>query len=285
MSSSKPSSSNSEPAPSREAGPPKPSWTTQVGFRLVRPPQGQYSPRTDERCFTYCSQSSGGRTDKQDPWCRSLCIRRVFAHEVQRIRTHEKNLSERSQDHAKYALPPEGQRSDEAQDGRSRDDSYERKLRQKDAQYWQEGWYLWYSTNRWAVQEKIDMMVHPLSVQADWAKHMAAVREEYEMKLKADPNEPMPTMMLTPPWILDPSRQSLLVHLPPTLHIFNHLEQLLAPTFKVTNIVRESLGSGAQKELAGRIWEKAWTGEPWLLARNVCSRMWKVWQDDSENDP
>lgn len=40
MSASQSSGSNSEYTPAREAAPPKPSWTSQTGFRLVRPPQG-----------------------------------------------------------------------------------------------------------------------------------------------------------------------------------------------------------------------------------------------------
>lgn len=46
---------------------------------------GMQSPRTDERCFTYCSQSISGRAHGQNPFCRSLCIRRIFAHEVRHL--------------------------------------------------------------------------------------------------------------------------------------------------------------------------------------------------------
>lgn len=37
---------------------------------------------------------------------------------------------------------------------------------------------------------------------------------------------------------------------------------MLSPTGHVLEVVKESLQSGAQKELAGRMWEKAWSDEP-----------------------
>ena len=80
------------------------------------------------------------------------------------------------------------------------------------------------------------------------------------------------------------SKQSLLVPLPPPPPpIFDHTRALLAPTYKLMDVLRESFESGAQKQLAIRMWEKAWSGEPYILARNACSRMWKLWKDNDRD--
>jgi hypothetical protein len=51
----------------------------------MRVPTGHNSPRTDERCFTYCSQTVAGRHRGRAPTCKSICFRRVFAHEVKKL--------------------------------------------------------------------------------------------------------------------------------------------------------------------------------------------------------
>lgn len=171
----------------------------------------RFSPRTDERCFTYCSQSAAGRSQRQEPWCRSICIRRVFAHEVRKSLLNAEhttdNLFDKSKrttpETTKYPLPPEGQRADEVYEGQTERDRYEQKLREKGAKYWEEGWYVWYSKSRWAAQEKVDLMMHDLPTQVGWWRHMAKQKEEWG-KFNADGNagwgdgEP-PTMTIAPP--------------------------------------------------------------------------------------
>lgn len=39
--------------------------------------------------------------------------------------------------------------------------------------------------------------------------------------------------------------------------------------------------------MAGKVWEKAWTNEPFKLAGVVCSRMWEKWKEgppDEDDD-
>lgn len=77
----------------------------------------------------------------------------------------------------------------------------------------------------------------------------------------------------------------MLIHLPALMPpIYDHMQNLLAPTVKVTAILRESIESGAQRQFAGLLWEKAWSTEPFLLARNVCKTVWKVWQNEDDNN-
>jgi hypothetical protein len=194
---------------------------------------------------------------------------------------------------AKYPLPPEGQRADEIPDANSESDTYERKLREKEVKYWKEGWYLWYSKSRWAAQEKVDLMMHDLPTQVGWSRHMANQQAEWaaldrERRAKHEWNDvELPTMTIAPPRrpILDPSKQSLLIHLPALVPpLYDQIQALLAPTFKVTTILRESFESGAQRQFAGLLWEKAWSGEPFILVRNVCKTVWKVWRDEDNKN-
>lgn len=142
--------------------------------------------------------------EKQEPWCRTICIRRVFAHEVQKTikRNNYNDSNEPTQEYVKYPLPPEGQRTDEMHDGELESDQYERKLREGDVKYWEEGWYLWYSKSRWAAQEKLELMMHDLPVHANWYRHMSKQRSDWERESRGKNDlgdwEP-PTMRMTPP--------------------------------------------------------------------------------------
>jgi hypothetical protein len=62
------------------------------------------------------------------------------------------------------------------------------------------------------------------------------------------------------------------------------INKYLDPTWKLLGIVHESVESGHQQELAKRMLEKARTPEPWILVRNVCSKMWKIWNEGPPDD-
>lgn len=167
---------------------------------------GRYSTKTDERCFTYCSQSVHGRLSQAEPWCRTVCIRKVFNHEVKRalavyeqdLKTHQRNLNTVDVE-AKYPLPPEGQRtakffgslfgtpssSSSSSSSSSRDAETEwHSIAEPskpvdEVKYWKEGWYLWMSESRWAAQEKMDLMMCDLEKQGEWQKYKDKVLEEW----------------------------------------------------------------------------------------------------------
>lgn len=163
---------------------------------------GKYSPKADEHCFTWCSQSVRGRYEEKEPWCRSICFRRVFEHEVQRLTSHfsrdsafqlhaaaaaTRDHQSQSQVHAgpstssslasttrasdeRFPLPPEGQPSSAL----TADDSIVGGPRTRDVCYWQEGWYVWMTKNSWAVQERVEVMALDLEKQTEWMR----VKEE-----------------------------------------------------------------------------------------------------------
>src|ERR1700761_2340559 len=102
-----------------------------------RYPTGSYSPQIDERCITYCAQSSEGRTKNAEPWCRSICLRYVKPHEIGK---------------QKIVLPPEGQPEEAVSQGQVGAPGAQ------NVKHWREGWYLWTTKSRWASQERLDVM-------------------------------------------------------------------------------------------------------------------------------
>jgi hypothetical protein len=49
-------------------------------------------------------------------------------------------------------------------------------------------------------------------------------------------------------------------------------------------ILRDSVASGEQKEFAQRIWEKAWTDEPLLLATRSFRSAYERWKERDTAD-
>ncbi|RPD53412.1 hypothetical protein L226DRAFT_540469 [Lentinus tigrinus ALCF2SS1-7] len=209
MSSSASSSSSSSSSSSYQSQEPPPRqelwWDRLPSLKIVRPPKGPFSPQVDERCFTFCSQSISGRIHGQDPWCRSICFRRVFKHEVERVLSHHRTKTVTQAPGKKpvveikdvveavplkHPLPPEGQRysgwlamlmgdrfgrpsgSDQhaSADDHTHDHDQAQAHVQRETRYWQEGWYLWWSGSRWAAQEKLDLMRRDLEGQSEWQR-------------------------------------------------------------------------------------------------------------------
>lgn len=71
---------------------------------------------------------------------------------------------------------------------------------------------------------------------------------------------------------------------PPLPPIDEYIRNALAPANKVLNLTRDSLTSGQQVKFVGRLWEKAGTDQPFVLARNVFQRAWKVWVSEDDED-
>ena len=129
-------------------------------------PPGRFSPKSDEWCLTYCSQSIRGRIHSKEPNCRSICIRKIFPHEVRNVLSFNGHKSVGPDGKAKYPLPPEGQPINLPRllGGTSNNDSEDRP-RTSATNYWDEGWYLWTGQTRWAVLQKTDMMMLDLQKQ------------------------------------------------------------------------------------------------------------------------
>jgi hypothetical protein len=142
-------------------------------LNIIRTFTGKLSPQTDERCFSYCSQTTRGRTEGREPTCRSVCFRRVFAHEVRTAIAHDEALKGKTpQKDYGYPLPPEGQPNPDSLSSSS--------PKSDDIRYWEEGWYLWTSRSRWAAQERLDLMMWDLDRQAHWQQKKDQVQKEWD---------------------------------------------------------------------------------------------------------
>lgn len=254
----------------------------------------------DERCFTYCSQTIRGRLERTEPYCRSICLRRVFAHEVQKIlATHD---GQQQTVQTKYPLPPEGQRTPsltELLTGQPADE--EDKSQPAEARHWDEGYYFWASKSRWAAQERMDLMMCDLEHQTEWQRYKDEMNEQWAQNVGQVAHHPAERdatdahgseadhgghdpLQKPFPDLLDESIL-LQIPIPPPLNPFgDQITNLLAPSHKMLGLVYATVHSGEQWGFAKRIWEKAWTPEPFVLARNVCSKMWEKWKNEPPND-
>ena len=151
--------------------------------------KGRFSPKTDEWCFTYCSQSINGRIHSKEPYCRSFCIRKVFTHEVRNVLSFKSHRSIGADGKAKYPLPSEGQPQNVPKLlGGEQGDDPDEELNQRKPQstkYWDEGWYLWMGKSRWAIQERTETMLLDLEQQ----QRMETLKELKKKEAAMDKNK------------------------------------------------------------------------------------------------
>jgi len=289
--------------PQRTRKPPLADWPT---IKILTPPKGRFSLQTDEWCLTYCSQSVTGRIHSKEPFCRSICIRKIFPHEVKNIVAFKSHRNVGTDGKAMYPLPSEGQppnvpRYLGGSPAEDDDDDIFPKKSIDGVKTWDEGWYLWTSDSRLAIHEKTDMMLMDLDQQRRLAEHMDQRREvwqDYQDHLQKVPSNQngdetqkngQPSRwwgpIVPPRPIPEFSSHSLLVPLPlDTPPFWDRIGKLLAPSYKVLNIFQESLVSGEQRKFAERVWEKTWSNEPFILASRTFSRAYERWKDVRDED-
>ena len=107
-------------------------------------------------------------------------------------------------EYIKHPLPPEGQRADRVPGGKSENDRYERKLRERDVKYWEEGWYFWGSKGKWGMYEKLELMGLDLSKHTNWYKHMDKQRRNWDRNISSQSDmghsESGPPGVIAPHW-------------------------------------------------------------------------------------
>ncbi|KAJ3496825.1 hypothetical protein NLJ89_g10431 [Agrocybe chaxingu] len=303
MSSSESSSASSQQPQQQQQRVRKPPFADWPTIKILTPPQGRFSPKIDEWCFTFCSQSVTGRIHNKEPECRSVCIRKVFPHEVRNVLSFKRHSNVSVDGKAKYPLPAEGQSTNLPRllGGTSKDDSDDNPKASgaPPTKYWDEGWYLWTGKGRWASMQKTEKMMFDLGRQQQLEATRESRREiwqDYEDRLKQNSGESSERLqpagqwwgpIIPPKTMSDAGSPSLLVPLPPEFpSLTEKISKLLAPTHHALGILQESITSGEQKEFALRVWEKAQTEEPFVLASRSLSRAWETWtkRDVPEED-
>jgi hypothetical protein len=77
---------------------------------------------------------------------------------------------------------------------------------------------------------------------------------------------------------------SILMPMPPPIPpLYATIANYLAPSYTLMGVVRESLRDGTQEEFVKKVWATAWTEEPYKLVKQVCSRMWALWNDNGKD--
>jgi hypothetical protein len=264
--------------------------------------------------MTYCSQSITGRIHSREPKCRTICLRKIFPHEVNNMLSFKKHENVGPDRKAKYPLPKEGQPANLPRLlGGASKNSDPKVHPEPVTKYWEEGWYLWTGKSRWAFLEKTDMMKLDLQKQKQVELRHEIRKEiwhDYQEQLKRGLNgvaDQQSWMPIVPPMPKSDMRcvpdllriglhfdgfrffssLSLLVSLPPDFPIMEKIHKFLQPTSRVLNIMHDSFESGQQKQFASRVWEKVKSGEHLVLAQRIIEysyEQWKQWPGPSEDD-
>lgn len=110
-----------------------------------------------------------GRLNGKEPYCRSFCIRKVFLHEIRNVVGVKSHRNVGPDGQVKYPLPHEGQPENipKLLGGTQSDDPDEKpgQRRPEGTNYWNEGWYMWTGSGRWAMLEKTETMLLDLEQQ------------------------------------------------------------------------------------------------------------------------
>ncbi|KAJ7502922.1 hypothetical protein B0H11DRAFT_1986997 [Mycena galericulata] len=266
-------------------------------IKVIEPPKGSFSTRNDQWCLTYCSQNVSGRIQRKEPWCRSICLRKVFSHEVRNILQFKSHKDIGPDGKARYPLPPEGQPINLPRylGGKPSDDPEHGRKSPGDTKYWDEGWYLWKTNSFVGVYNNISRMPYNLEGQARQESVKKAKRElwkEYQEFLRSGQPRTEENKWLgpvVPPYYgPDPAPDSLLVQLPlESGPILEPIYRVLAPARHSLQLLHDNFTQGNYEKFALRAWDKAWTGDPFTLASRACSfgyEQWKKKGKDSDED-
>ncbi|KAF8908002.1 hypothetical protein CPB85DRAFT_1223074 [Mucidula mucida] len=276
-SSSSPSTSSAQQTPA--PGVRQPAFANWWTIKILTPPSGEHSPKTDEWCITYCTQTVRGRITSQQPGCRSLCVRRVFAHEVRNILAFRRHQDTDDDGKAKYPLPAEGQPVNVPRflGGKPPDPDADHPVPIPPKKYWDEGWYLWTTKSTHASVEKLATMNFDLQRQArreSYKEKRRATWQEYEQFLENNQTDSPEGSkwwgaIVPPRPFPDTHADSLLVSLPPHFPLWDRFDKVLKPTWNVLGIFRESLSTGTMQRFADKAWTNAQTKEPWRIAEHA----------------
>lgn len=157
-------------------------------FQLLTVFPGRASVETDEWCFTYCSQNVTGRFHSQDAQCSTICVRKVFPHEVQNILNFKRHRVD-ADGQVRYPLPPEGQSSNlprylggskGASGSKLSSDSDNEQPPPPAPQHWKTGWYMWSTNKQRSTVEHLMLMNSDLARSAANDQRRLKTRQEWQ---------------------------------------------------------------------------------------------------------
>ncbi|KAJ7244177.1 hypothetical protein B0H12DRAFT_812591 [Mycena haematopus] len=258
-------------------------------IKVIEPPKGRFSTCNDQWCLTYCSQNVSGRIHHNPPWCRSVCIRKVFSHEVRNILQFKSHRDIGPDGKARYPLPAEGQpiHLPRYLGGKPIEDPEYGRKAPEDTKYWDEGWYFWKTSSFRGVFNSITHMHYNLDRQVKieaMKQEKRKLWKEYQEFVKSGepPTEENKWLgrVVPPNFGPDETLDSLLVPLPlDSGPLLQPIYQVLSPAHHSLQLFRDNLTEGNYQKFALRLWDKAQTGEPFTLA----SRAWNFGLEQWKN--
>ncbi|KAG8221325.1 hypothetical protein J3R82DRAFT_1493 [Butyriboletus roseoflavus] len=252
----------------------------------MNPPGGaDHYPAKCPRRWTRCVsrtlfRPARGRSQNQEPKTYSICLRKVYPHEVT---DYLLGKGWRTQQTNNIPLPPEGQPVQERYIDESEPST---KSDEDETRYWEQGWYLWTTSSNKNAVEKLLLMSQSLKSQDHYLQdkfHRAKNEQNEQMWIRQLHGqirvELDGTLSSIPPsdYLQYHWQNSSLTQIPTSLRpVFDPMRRLLAPTAKVLDILRRSFESGSQREFARRMLEKGRSPEPFILGRRLCKKAWEM---------
>ncbi|KAJ3896385.1 hypothetical protein GG344DRAFT_36763 [Lentinula edodes] len=306
------SSSSQSPPNQQQVQPRGPAFAKWPTVKIFMPPKGRFSPKRDEWCLTYCTQSITGRIHAAQPSCTTLCIRKVFEHEVRNVagfKRHDMIVRKT----AVYPLPAEGQPENVPRVLGGAESSKSHSLSSTTSsssttlipttttstptvktRSWSPGYYLFTSTTIYGTFEHLASMSRDLPRQVARQKMMESMKREWveyqewaERIQREEASEIMSTGRKRPPQPLpDYLSSTLLVPVPPasisqlSSHILTPISKFLKPSGRALELLGNDLQGGIFQQFASRVYTKAQTDEPAKLARRSWERLLEAWKGD-----
>jgi len=244
---------------------------------LSRPPPGKAPDKMDEMCLTYSLQTARGRSQNDDPKTYSICLRKVYPHEVT---DYLLGKGWRTQQTNNIPLPPEGQ---PVQERYLDEPETSTKPDEDETRYWEQGWYLWTTSSNKNAVEKLLLMSRSLKFQDRYLqdkfhreKDEQNEQEQLHGRIRVELDGTLSSIP-PPDYMHYHWQSSSLTQIPSSLRpLFDPMRRLLAPSAKVLDIFRRSFESGSQREFARRVWEKGRSPDPFILGRRLCKKAWEM---------
>jgi hypothetical protein len=73
-----------------------------------------------------------------------------------------------------------------------------------------------------------------------------------------------------------------LVPIPPELPLFERFHKLLSPSQRLIALFWGNVESGEFTKFGEKVWEKAWTKDPFVLAGRAFATIYDIWKNSSD---
>ena len=76
----------------------------------------------------------------------------------------------------------------------------------------------------------------------------------------------------------------MLVPIPPEFPLIERVQRVLKPAQRVLSLFQENVKSGEFVRFGEKVWDKAWTKDPFVMAINACARVYEMFKDSDKKN-